>query len=1015
MDSGSGAGDDEDEASHSNTSAPASQSNPNSDEAAAATANNDGSAAAANPVDPEPQCEGDREPEWEGEREGEGEGDGDGEHEEQDEEKEEVMRGLIVAARYGRLEEVKDLVERRGADVNCRAEDDWTPLHVACQRMHLDVILYLLSKGADTSLETTNGEKPHDFLFDSSAPDLNLFMQLFKASCSRMRYSRKKDGATPLHIACEQNNIDLMKELLSAGFDVTQKCRNGSNAFHTAVDSGNIHIVTLMLSCFSPTQLNTIAVSQRGLDNCTPFMIACIKSQLCMGELMCEKFSNDHFRLVSCNSSTLLHFACSSGASDQEALWWVKKSVEGGCDVNTTRTDGCTALHLAIQESMKQVSTFLVESGAVANIRRNDDGDTALHTSLKKCPDLVWLLLNRCKALDLTAKSNDGSTCLLLACEQGDMALIHHLLSANASVVNTPKNDGTTPLHIATSRGHREMALLLLEYGADVNSSIATGETLMHLVLGPSSESLLNRRWSRRPEWAMMFLSKSQPPMVNVNAKRNDGTTLLILACHFADVPVVNRLLELGADPSSMKDDGTCPLLIAFDKNHQEKLFHKIPNLTLLQILAKILITAGARTMIPSRRRGGQSPLMTAIQRNDHEWVRLLYSCFLAADAGFISDDGSTVLHMCSDGYPDDEVFDHILNQVPDVNAARGDGCTALHLVAQRGNTARTKALIKKGANVHAKAHHRLTPLHFACRGGHSAVSKLLLSAGANPDSVAEALSVDDSEGTPMSFAREAGNFRLVRMLMDPLRSSLAVMLRNFTLDSDDDASHTKTPVEDVFEPMPQKHVGVCSICDQESVPLVVLSRCHHEFCAECLNGWFTSSFNGYTHSRCPNKGCQMIVSYYDLRECVANINQYEEQMLRRAIMDIPDFRWCPKCQTGGITSCCDAICFNCGFHYCAQCMFAKHEGTCESYFQNVLEEERGKRRESRKAKEMFESEKWIKDFSKPCPGCKCNIKRSGGCSHIVCKNCQFQWCWLCGGTYMGLYTFGDKCPCNRH
>lgn len=47
---------------------------------------------------------------------------------------------------------------------------------------------------------------------------------------------------------------------------------------------------------------------------------------------------------------------------------------------------------------------------------------------------------------------------------------------------------------------------------------------------------------------------------------------------------------------------------------------------------------------------------------------------------------------------------------------------------------------------------------------------KLLISAGANTESVSEPLAVDESEATPVTFAREAGNMRLVRMLMDPLR-----------------------------------------------------------------------------------------------------------------------------------------------------------------------------------------------------------------------------------------------------
>ena len=70
-----------------------------------------------------------------------------------------------------------------------------------------------------------------------------------------------------------------------------------------------------------------------------------------------------------------------------------------------------------------------------------------------------------------------------------------------------------------------------------------------------------------------------------------------------------------------------------------------------------------------------------------------------------------------------------------DVNAARGDGMTALHFAAERGHAAVARALIDAGAAVDAGTRiGRYAPLHLAARGGHGPVVALLLEAGADPN-----------------------------------------------------------------------------------------------------------------------------------------------------------------------------------------------------------------------------------------------------------------------------------------
>jgi len=111
-----------------------------------------------------------------------------------------------------------------------------------------------------------------------------------------------------------------------------------------------------------------------------------------------------------------------------------------------------------------------------------------------------------------------------------------------------------------------------------------------------------------------------------------------------------------------------------------------------------------------------------------------------------------------------------LLSQKVDVNAASGDGMTALHWAAYRGDTDLARLLLKAGASLTSVT--RLgesTPLHVASRHGHGAVVRLLLSAGASPD---EATS---GGATALHLAAAAGDTLAVSALLKAKADANAV------------------------------------------------------------------------------------------------------------------------------------------------------------------------------------------------------------------------------------------------
>lgn len=104
-----------------------------------------------------------------------------------------------------------------------------------------------------------------------------------------------------------------------------------------------------------------------------------------------------------------------------------------------------------------------------------------------------------------------------------------------------------------------------------------------------------------------------------------------------------------------------------------------------------------------------------------------------------------------------------LLQQGADVSAAHGDGMTALHWAAERGDAELTEMLVYAGANVAGVTRiGHYTPLHLASRAGSAPVVKVLLKAGANVTARST-----NSGVTALHLAAASGNVDVVAMLLD--------------------------------------------------------------------------------------------------------------------------------------------------------------------------------------------------------------------------------------------------------
>ncbi|MEW6320785.1 MAG: ankyrin repeat domain-containing protein [Acidobacteriota bacterium] len=108
------------------------------------------------------------------------------------------------------------------------------------------------------------------------------------------------------------------------------------------------------------------------------------------------------------------------------------------------------------------------------------------------------------------------------------------------------------------------------------------------------------------------------------------------------------------------------------------------------------------------------------------------------------------------------EAVRRLVRQGGDVNAAQGDGMTALHWAAVHGDAEMASLLLVAGANPRATTRlGAFTPLHLAAQGGHAAVAARLIAGGAEVDAES------GTGATPLMHAAASGSRETTTALIE--------------------------------------------------------------------------------------------------------------------------------------------------------------------------------------------------------------------------------------------------------
>ncbi|RSL97661.1 hypothetical protein CDV31_012939 [Fusarium ambrosium] len=465
---------------------------------------------------------------------------------------------LIAAAYLGTDIEKAKLLLSKGADINCRCDNDWTALHASYDSP--EFISLFLEHGADINAMT------HDFGTVLMMAALWGHADTIKVLLSHENPKadldvdftpwRRPRSFSALFFAVENRHFDCARLILEAGASL-----------------GEFHDPKHILWQFSEP------FPERKVPRLLSFM------KLCLEHGTCVNYSDE-------NKNTALHWL-----KQYTPVQLVKLLIDSGSKVNSLNSQGLTPLAVATKEGNVAVMRYLITRGARADIHIPHLG-SLLHIAChqenvvdgKVYLEMVQMLADA--GADLNApgplpaeetllcgiiseknnmtshrsvfrylvghprvnidlSTNSGDTPIIALSRRRDMKRVRYLLRYGA-VVNAADNEGRRVIHYFAADGDPDLGHKKIRYlvkaGADLYTPDNYGRTPLHLVAGAQNST----RFARE-------ILKAAPKGFDINLRDTDGWTPLMYACRFqyANVEMLNLLVkEYGADVWPVSYDG---------------------------------------------------------------------------------------------------------------------------------------------------------------------------------------------------------------------------------------------------------------------------------------------------------------------------------------------------------------------------------------------------------------------------------------------------------------------------
>ncbi|AOA60925.1 GQ67_02009T0 [Komagataella phaffii] len=207
----------------------------------------------------------------------------------------------------------------------------------------------------------------------------------------------------------------------------------------------------------------------------------------------------------------------------------------------------------------------------------------------------------------------------------------------------------------------------------------------------------------------------------------------------------------------------------------------------------------------------------------------------------------------------------------------------------------------------------------------------------------------------------------------------------------------------------------ICAICCEQVDQMFHLEQCSHEYCVKCYTRYLSDKLRQQDSLvLCMEPSCSISVSLQDLKALDSNFPGKDHKPLydimisniaKNYVESNPKLKWCPAPDCTGIVQFDGFSTYEIGtlkeyldshnlpivtcpysHSFCFACSYEDHDPIPCNIAKNWI----------RKSKDDSETANWIDINTKQCPKCDAVIEKNGGCNHMTCKKCAYQFCWIC-------------------
>ena len=406
-------------------------------------------------------------------------------------------------------EYVRTVISNENINLNSKLPDDYpnnlggaTPLLYSIYKNAREITEILINNGAN--LKARDFKTWNSIMYAAAFSDLNTIALLAEKDSSLLD-TKTEFNVTPLHIACDYNNLETVMYLCTnSNIDINARDIDGWTALYHAAHSKSMETYNLLIILGADTNI-------ADNNNVLPETVLTRKIEDEVNEV--REIDIELFKAIEKDDSRS-----------------IRALINRGANINAKDGYGLSALHLAIKNnSIRSVNVLLAN--------KNIDLES-------KLPEGYFTHLGE-DSSDAVYIGNATPLIYAIFKSKGDSRIVNELIRKGASV-NATDEEGWTTFLYAAAFGNSSMLRNILSKNKNlINSKTKNNVTPLHMAV--VYDNLDN----------IKYLVRNLK--VDINAKDDDGWTALYYAAANKKKEAYKLLLRLGADKNIANNDGLKP------------------------------------------------------------------------------------------------------------------------------------------------------------------------------------------------------------------------------------------------------------------------------------------------------------------------------------------------------------------------------------------------------------------------------------------------------------------------